>query len=104
MHSSPQQPIRIPGYNLDMPSEAEARNALERVFGANRGWDMWQEACRAAEVTAGRVQTAPDLKRVVDALAQRGGATGVVARSIEIRMRTYARLASKASMEAGGQT
>jgi hypothetical protein len=85
----------VPGYSLSPPAEADALAALQRVFGAERGAERWNEACRAARVTPGRVSAA-DLARVVEALAAQGGATAVVARSMEIRLRTYTRLAANA--------
>lgn len=90
-------PASIPGYSLDPPSEAGARGALDRVFGAERGAERWREACRAAGVRPGAVNSPAALLRAVEALSAQGGATAMVARSIEIRLRTYTRLASAAA-------
>ncbi len=85
----------LPGYSLTPPAEADALAALQRVFGAERGAERWNEACRAAGLTPGRVR-AEELERAIEALAAQGGATAVVARSLEIRLRTYTRLAANA--------
>jgi hypothetical protein len=85
----------IPGYNdYRAPTEDDARAALQRVFGAERGAEHWAAACRAACAAPGRVEDA-ELARVVQALSSQGGPCVAVARSIEIRMRTYTRLASR---------
>lgn len=86
----------IPGYNgYRAPTEADARAALQRVFGAERGAEHWSQACREAGFKEGRV-TAPDhLARVIQALSAQGGPSVAIARSIEIRMRTHTRLAAR---------
>ena len=95
MQPSPAAQGAIPGYSLNQPAEADALAALQRVFGEERGSERWTEACRAAKLTPGRVRAA-ELQRVIDALSAQGGATAVVARSVEIRLRTYTRLAANA--------
>lgn len=95
MLSSPSAQAVLPGYKLAPPTEADANAALQRVFGAERAAERWALACRTAGIAAGRAGTADQLGRVVEALAQQGGATAVVARSLEIRLRTYARLAAR---------
>jgi hypothetical protein len=95
MLSIPSAQAVLPGYKLTPPSEADANAALQRVFGAERGTERWTLACRTAGIAAGRVDTAEQLGRVVEALARQGGSTSVVARSLEIRLRTYARLAAR---------
>lgn len=96
MLSPPAPPPGIPGYNdYRAPTEADARAALQRVFGAERGAERWADACRAAGVAVGRVDGAEPLTRAVQALSAQGGPSTAVARSIEIRMRTHTRLAAK---------
>jgi hypothetical protein len=85
-------PGTIPGYELRVPTEADARAALHRVFGAAKGDRHWEEACGAASLEPGRVSPGAELERAAEALGRQGGAAAMVARSIEIRMRTYARL------------
>lgn len=97
--SSPTLPARIPGYGLAAPGEPDARAALERVFGPDKGAQAWSAACRAAGAT-GPVDTVERLERVVQALAAQGGAVATVARSLEIRIRTHARLAALATRSA----
>jgi hypothetical protein len=94
-------PPAIPGYSLHPPTEADARAALERVFGAERAAERWAEACRSAGLAAGRVSAGAPFERVVDALLAQGGATEMVARSIVIRQRTYNRLAANAAASTG---
>jgi hypothetical protein len=95
MLSPPSSP-GIPGYNdYRAPTEADARAALQRVFGPERGAERWSEACRAAGLSVGRVSGAEPLTRAVQALSAQGGPSTAVARSIEIRMRTHTRLAAK---------
>lgn len=91
----PDRPPHLPGYDLAPPSERDARAMLERVFGAGRGESLWADACRDARVQAGRVDTLPTLQRVSRSLAGAGGAAATVARSIDIRIRTYTRLATR---------
>ncbi len=88
-------PAALPGYKLQPPNEADAGAALQRVFGPERAAERWTLACEGAGLVPGRVSTAEQLGRVVESLAQQGGATAVVARSLEIRLRTYARLAAR---------
>ena len=92
----------IPGYNLVPPTEADALAALQRVWDQARGARAWADGCRDAGVVEGKVDSIPALERVVAALARQGGATATVARSIEIRMRTYARLAARANASNAG--
>jgi hypothetical protein len=101
MLSPPASPARLPGYDLREPTEADARASLQRVFGPARGEERWSEACRTAGLSAGGVHTRVQLIQVVHALAAQGGPSAAVARSVEIRMRTYARLAANAAATAG---
>ena len=103
MPSPPGGALRLPGYDLREPREADARAALERVFGPERAADRWSRACREAGLAAGHLTTAAQLGRAVAALAGQGGTTSVVARSLEIRMRTFARLSAGAATVAGRQ-
>ena len=102
---SPPPAPGIPGYNdFRAPTEADARAALQRVFGAERGTERWTQACRDAGLAVGRVDGADSLTRAVQALSAQGGPCTAVARSIEIRMRTHTRLASKSlALSDGGQ-
>lgn len=97
MPSSSFASVRIPGYDLASPTEADAVAALRRVFGAERGAAAWRDACAAAGERPGSVADAPRLSRVVDSLAVLGGAAATVARALTIRMRTYERLAARAA-------
>lgn len=85
----------IPGYNLSEPTEQDALAALQRVFGAARAEEHWKAACVEALLQPGRVRSGAELGRVAAALAQVGGPAAMVARSIEIRMRTFSRLAER---------
>lgn len=103
MLSPPSGPGTIPGYDFSEPTEAHAVAALGRVFGAGAAEVRWQLACRAAGLEPGRVSPGDELARAAAELAAAGGAAAMVARSIEIRMRTYARLAALArAAHAGG--
>ena len=104
MLSPPPHPFTVPGYEARPPTEADVRAALGRVFGPDRGAERWSQACGAAGLSVGRVSDATHLERATQALAGQGGASAAVARSIEIRMRTYTRLAARAgAMTHGGQ-
>ena len=92
----------IPGYSLRPPGEADARAALQRVFGTERGDERWSHACRTAGLEVGRVKDGPPFERAIRALSEQGGSTAVVARSVEIRLRTYARLAASGASTAAG--
>ena len=98
----PPAPSRLPGYGLGVPTEADAFAALQRVFGPERGATLWFDACRAAGLAAGQVDDSARLERVARLLAGQGGAAATVARSIEIRLRTYALLASRAAAPRAG--
>lgn len=100
MLSPPPSPPRLPGYDLREPTEEDARASLQRVFGADRGAERWAQACREAGLFPGQVRTTPLLERSVKMLSAQGGAAAMVARSVEIRLRTYARLAATAGREA----
>ncbi len=100
---SPPPAPGIPGYNdFRAPTEADARAALHRVFGAERGTERWTQACRDAGVVLGRVDGGEDLTRAVEALSALGGPCTAVARSIQIRMRTHTRLASRSAAPSDG--
>lgn len=82
----------IPGYNLVEPSEQDARAALQRVFGAANADVRWAQACAHVNVRPGRVSPGDELRAVAAALGLQGGAAATLARSIEIRIRTFYRL------------
>ncbi len=82
----------IPDYKLNEPSEHDAVAALQRVFGPQQANVRWAQACGEALRQPGAVRPGAELAKVTAALAAQGGATTSVARSIEIRMRTYYRL------------
>jgi hypothetical protein len=100
MDSASITPGPIPGYDLYPLTESDARAALTKVFGAERGEQRWAEACGAAGLRVGLVQPA-QLDHVVQSLTTQGGAATSIARSIQIRMRTYARLAANPAFAAG---
>lgn len=99
MLSTPPGPPRLAGYELREPMEEDALMSLQRVFGADRGTLLWAQACREAGLFPGQVRTTTLLERAVKALSAQGGAAGVVARSVEIRLRTFARLAATAGRQ-----
>lgn len=104
MPPPPQHPGAIPGYGLTPPGEPQARDALRRVFGADRGDGCWDQACRAVGLRSGHVLARPQFETAVRALAGQGGPAATIARSLEIRLRTYDRLAAHAAAaHAGGQ-
>lgn len=86
---------RIPVYDFSRPTEADAVAALHRVWGPERGSEAWSQACRDAGLSAGRIDSLARLERVTTTLATQGGAIATVARSIEIRVRTYHRLSTR---------
>jgi hypothetical protein len=101
MLSPPASPPRLPGYDLREPVEDDALASLRRVFGPERGTERWSQACRTAGLSAGAVRTRVQLVQAVQALAAQGGPSAAVARSVEIRLRTYARLAANAATAGG---
>jgi hypothetical protein len=102
MLSPPQSTtVPIPGYNLSPPSEADAVAALQRVYGSEKGAEHWKAACQAAKILPGWVRGRDTLGRVLQSLATQGGPQAVVARSMEIRMRTYDRLAARGATPGG---
>ena len=92
----PPRPHTIPGYNLVEPSEQDVQAALTRVFAA-AGAERWAEACTAAGLRAGFVRQGARLDAALAALKQQGGAAASVARSIEIRIQTFTRLAARSA-------
>lgn len=88
---------RVPGYDLNAPTEALTLAALQRVWDPERGAAIWARACKAAGLRPGHVRDIPALERAIAALAAEGGASATVARSVEIRLRTYARLSARAN-------
>lgn len=99
MLSTPTGPARLPGYELREPTEDDARTSLQRVFGAERAAGIWTRACADAGLATGQVRTSALLQRAVAALATQGGPAAVVARSVEIRLRTFTRLAAGAARQ-----
>ena len=95
-------PSRIPGYNLAAPTEATALASLERVFGVDRGRELWAAACSSAGLVMGFVHSPDTLQRATAALSAQGGPSAAVARSITIRMRTYANLLARSGATTTG--
>lgn len=93
---------RVAGYDLTEPGDADARAMLERVFGEPRAGQLWTTACRAAGIVP-PCRDSADLARAAAALATVGGAATTVARSIEIRLRTHARLAARGPSTSGAR-
>ena len=102
MSTSSSSTKKLAGYNLAAPTESDAVAALERVFGAARGRTAWSDACGMAGVTQGTAHSGPLLARVIQALAAQGGAAATIARSIEIRARTYTQIAARQSAPSPG--
>ena len=102
MSTSSSSTKKLPGYNLAAPTESDAIAALERVFGAVRGRAVWSDACGMAGVAPGTAQPGAPLARVTQALAAQGGAAATIARSIDIRMRTYTQIAARQSAPSTG--
>ena len=96
MLSTPPGPPRLAGYDLREPTEDDVAAALRRVFGTTRGTEQWTRACHDAGVTPGAIGSTPLLDQVVKVLQAQGGACAMVAHSVQIRQRTYARLAATA--------
>ena len=103
MLSPPSSPARLPGYDLREPVEADALASLRRVFGPERGDERWSRACGDAGLVVGGVSTQAQLVRAVQALAAQGAAAAAVARSVEIRLRTHARLAARTAVPGGSR-
>lgn len=101
-HAPPARPP-IPAYDYSAPTEAAVTASLARVFGAERATAEWASACRAAGLEPGRLASSTQLERAVASLSRQGAAQATVARAVEIRMRTYDRLAARASVNAGGR-
>jgi hypothetical protein len=76
--------------------------ALQRVFGAERGARAWGEACDACNLRPEWIRTRSELEQVLAVLAGQGGVHAVVARSIDIRLRTYDRLSARGVAPAAG--
>ena len=102
MSTSSSSTKKLAGYNLAAPTESDAIAALERVFGAVRGRAVWSDACGMAGVVSGTAQPGAPLARVTQALAAQGGAAATIARSIDIRMRTYTQIAARQSAPSTG--
>ena len=102
MSPSPSSTKKLAGYNLAEPTEFDAIAALERVFGAARGRTAWSDACGMAGVAPGTAHPGPSLARVIQALAGQGGAAATIARSIEIRARTYTQIAARQTAASPG--
>lgn len=102
MSTSSSSPKKLAGYNLAAPTESDAIAALERVFGAVRGRTAWSDACGMAGVAPGTAHPGAPLSRVIQALAAQGGAAATIARSIEIRARTYMQIAARQSAPSTG--
>lgn len=99
MLSTPPGPPRLAGYDLREPTEDDVAAALRRVFGTTRGNEQWTRACQDAGVTPGAIGSSSLLNQVVTVLQAQGGACAMVAQSVLIRQRTYARLAATAGRE-----
>ena len=84
------RPMRIPGYELPAPGEADLLLALTRQFGPERAATVLAEALQAAGLQPEDAPFPPGaLARVADVLAQQDGVTRVIGRSFAIRLATY---------------
>lgn len=82
--------MRIPGYELPAPSEADLLLALTRQFGAERAAAVLADALQAVGLCAEDAPLPPGaLARVADVLAQQDGVTRVIGRSFAIRLATH---------------
>jgi hypothetical protein len=95
-------PIPIPGYNLSPPGQAEVCAALQRVFGAEKGTRAWAEVCDSCDLRPEWIRSRAELEQALAAWARLGGVHAVVARSMEIRLRTYDRLSARGVAPATG--
>jgi hypothetical protein len=92
MSSSP--PIASHGYAA--PTAADSLAALTRVVGPERAEVLWSEACRGAGLAhAGDPLSLEELQATSEQLRAHGGAIATVAYAMQIRLRTYARLAAR---------
>ncbi len=86
----PARAMRIPGYELPAPSEADLLLALTRPFGAERAAAVLADALRTVGRRAEDAPFPPGaLARVADVLAQQDGVTRVIGRSFAIRLATH---------------
>ncbi len=91
-------PAAVPVYGLAPPSETDFHVALRRQLGASAAEAAWDAALRACAVGAyAHAHTLADLERIAEHLIQRTGMTGIVGRSMLIRLRAYTCLALRAS-------
>jgi len=86
----------IATHNFAAPTAADSLAALTRVVGAERADALWTEACHGAGLAhAGDPIELDALHASTEQLQANGGAVATVARAIQIRLRTYARLAAR---------
>ena len=84
------RPLRIPGYELPAPGEADLLLALTRQFGPERAAAVLADALQTAGLRPEGSPFPPGaLARVADVLAQQDGVTRVIGRSFAIRLATY---------------
>lgn len=77
------------------PTPAAAVVALGRAVGVERAGALWQGACETAGLHAPERMSGDEMQRVAAALAAHGGPVASAARALQIRLRTYARLAAR---------
>lgn len=94
---------RIKDYDLSAPTEQSALVSLTKVFGAERAAELWERACQSSGYAVGHVTSPRQVERCAIALVLNGGACATVGRSVEIRLRTYYRLASRTGAPLTGE-
>lgn len=89
---------KIPGYNLDAPTEATARRSFERVLGSEEADAVWNRARKDAGFTSpNRALTLEQLRLVAEILAGRDGFAGILGVSLRIRIDTFQNLSPVAA-------
>lgn len=91
-------PEKIPGYNLDAPTEATARRSFERVLGSEEADAVWNRArMDAGFASPDKALTLEQLRLVAEILAGREGFAGILGVSLRIRIDTFQSLSSFAT-------
>jgi GAF domain-containing protein len=87
-----QTTTRIPGYNLARPDARLARTQLAAALGDAAAEVCWSQVCDQLGLDPAAEHDVQTLARIADRLAEAGGVTAVLGRSLAIRISTWTAL------------
>ncbi len=85
----------VEGYNFSAPDGRKAVQSFARILGESDAEDLWKKACEQQNVDS-TTKNLDDLEAVYRFLSTRPGKTGVVGKSMMVRLRSFKILSQNA--------